>query len=568
MEIINEKEERGLIRRSSIRYMIPLMLGMLFAQSAPMVDAICVSGKLGEDALSALITVMPLGYLISTVGTLGGLGAGVFIAKCSGSGEKAKAARVFSRTMLMMTVFTAFIALLAGIFHEPVLSAFCATEENRDFAREYMLITLIGSPVLVVAFAAEYFLLNDNNETLSMIGAIAGAAANILVDYIGIYALNGGIGAAALGTVMGSVVTCLVFLLHFRKKDRLCRFTSPRRREGDPSLLELIKPGAAEGVMYFLLGVQLLIQNFVLKDSAGTSGLGNSAVIENLQLFITIFMAGATDVIYPIASSYYGEQNRSGVLLAKRTLARISYMLLVPIVVLLCAFPEIMINLYAIDDQVMLDTLPWGIRIVSATALLDMIGALLMDFLSSAGKETKATITMVIQLSASCLLAILLEKPCGIDAPWYADLLAGIAALIYLIFFGENAFKGLLRFYPENLRMLTGGKLTGQNLEAWLEASADMLTEQERQLVSEQITGPLQAAIPEGKRPNSTWTILERDDGRKAVVLRYEDKTDYLDRTQPLEKKPDEEETIVFNECIRSEFIGTQRMMLVLDHRE
>ena len=303
MEIINEKEERGLIRRSSIRYMIPLMLGMLFAQSAPMVDAICVSGKLGEDALSALITVMPLGYLISTVGTLGGLGAGVFIAKCSGSGEKAKAARVFSRTMLLMTVFTAFIALLVGIFHEPVLSAFCATEENRDFAREYMLITLIGSPVLVVAFAAEYFLLNDNNETLSMIGAIAGAAANILVDYIGIYVLNGGIGAAALGTVMGSVVTCLVFLLHFRKKDRLCRFTSPRRREGDPGLLELIKPGAAEGVMYFLLGVQLLIQNFVLKDSAGTSGLGNSAVIENLQLFITIFMAGVTDVIYPIVSS-------------------------------------------------------------------------------------------------------------------------------------------------------------------------------------------------------------------------------------------------------------------------
>ena len=140
MEIINEKEERGLIRRSSIRYMIPLMLGMLFAQSAPMVDAICVSGKLGEDALPALITVMPLGYLISTVGTLGGLGAGVFIAKCSGSGEKAKAARVFSRTMLLMTVFTAFIALLVGIFHEPVLSAFCATEENRDFAREYMLI--------------------------------------------------------------------------------------------------------------------------------------------------------------------------------------------------------------------------------------------------------------------------------------------------------------------------------------------------------------------------------------------------------------------------------------------
>ena len=564
----NEREECGLIRRSSFRYMVPLMLGMLFAQSAPAVDAICVSRKMGEEALSALITVMPLGYLISAIGTLGGLGAGVFISKCSGSGEKAKAARVFSRTMLLMTVFSAFLALLVGIFHEPILTAFCTTDENRAFAREYMLITLMGSPVLVIAFAADYFLLNDNDETLSMIGAITGAATNILIDYIGILILNGGIGVAAVGTVMSGLVTCLVDLLHFRKKDRLCRFTSPRRKEGDPGLLELIKPGSAEGVMYFLLGIQLLIQNYVLRGSAGTSGLGNSTVIENLQLFITIIVAGTTDVIYPIASSYYGEQNRSGVLLAKRTLARISYMLLVPLVVLFCVCPQIIINLFAIDDEVMLATLPWSIRVVSVTALLNMIGTLVMDFLSSTEKETKATIAMIIQLGASCLLAILLEKPCEINAPWYADLLANVVVLIYLFFFAENAFKGLIRFYPENLRMLVGGKLTGQNLEAWLDASADILTDQERLLVSEQITAPLLAAIPDGKSPRSTWTILERDDGRKAVILRYEGKVDYLDRTHPSKRKQDEEETVVFNQCIRSEFFSMRRMMLVLDHRE
>ena len=566
MERINERGECGLIRRRSYRYIIPLMLGMLFSQSAPAVDAICVSGKLGEEALSALITVMPLGYLISAIGTLGGLGAGVFIAKCSGSGEKAKAARVFSRTVLVMSITAVLIALLVGIFHDSVLTVFGATEENRGFAREYLLITLAGSPILVNAFAAEYFLLNDNNETLSMIGAFAGAAANILIDIIGMYVLGGGIGVAALGTVMSGVVSCMVYLLHLRKKDRLCRFTSPVKREGDPGLWELVKPGTAEGVMYFLLGLQLLIQNYVLKSSAGVSGLGNSAVIENLQLFITIIVAGTTDAIYPIASSYYGEQNESGVLLAKRTLARVSYILLTPIVVILCIFPELIVNLYAIDDKVMIDTLPWSIRVVCVTALLNMISTLLIDFLSAAEKETKATIAMVIQLGVSCLFALILEKPFEINAPWYADLLAAVAVLFYLFFFGEKAFRGLIRFYPENLRILVSGKLTGQNLEAWQNMSEDLLTEEEQQLVKEQIVEPLLAAIPEDRMPNSTWTILERKDGRKAVILRYEDRVDYLERMSPSDGDKWDEENVPFNQCIRSEFFGTRRMMLILDH--
>ena len=65
--------------------------------------------------------------------------------------------------------------------------------------------------------------------------------------------------------------------------------------------------------------------------------------------------------------------------------------------------------------------------------------------------------------------------------------------------------------------------------------------------------------------PNSTWTILERKDGRKAVILRYEDRVDYLERMSPYDGDKGDEEDIPFNQCIRSEFFGTRRMMLILD---
>ena len=39
--------------------------------------------------------------------------------------------------------------------------------------------------------------------------------------------------------VVSSAVGCLVFALHFRKKDSLCRLVRPERREGDPGLLRV-----------------------------------------------------------------------------------------------------------------------------------------------------------------------------------------------------------------------------------------------------------------------------------------------------------------------------------------
>ena len=561
MKLFNERTECSLIRRSSIRYVIPMILGMLFSQSAPAVDAICVSGKLGEEALSALITVMPLGYVISMIGTLGGIGAGVFISKCSGSGDRARAARTFTRSVVLMAVVSAIFALLTGLFQEPILTFLSTTEENRDFARDYLLVTIAGGPILTLAFASEYFLINDNNPNLGMIASIAGAAVNMLVDYLGMYVFHGGIRVAAVGTVLGSAATVLVSLLHMRKKDRLCRFVPLGRREGDPTLWELVKPGWAEGIMYFLLGVQLVVQNYVLSESAGTSGLGNSAIIENLQLFFTIIVAGTTDALFPVVSAYHGEQNDSGMLLAKRTLARISYVLLIPTVLILCIFPGIITSLYAIEDPVMMQTLPWSIRVVSVTMLINFLNTLLMDFLSSTEHEAKAAVAMTIEIVSSCVLALLLEKAFTVDAPWYADLLSNGIVMIYLVFFAKNVFKGLVRFYPENLRMLRGGKLNVQSLRQWETESAGILSEEEQKLVSEKLTAPLLASTPEGDL-NSTWTILERNDGHLAVILRAENRRKGLIQ---VEDEEEEEEKVVFNECMQSEFFGMQRWMLVLD---
>ena len=564
METIAYQYENRFIRHRSFHYIFPPMIGMLFAQIAPVVDGVCVSGAMGEEALAALSTVGPINYVLNAISALGGIGCGVVLSRCSGAGEKARAARVFTRSFLLMVTVTLVLSACCAVFVDPLLRLLCATPENYSYAREYLLVMLAGSVFMVLNFAGDYILANDNNQNLAMAGDIVGAVVNMAVDFIGVYVFHYGIGVVAFGTVFGSFCCCLVYLLHFRKPDRLCRFVLPKRLEGDPGLTGIVKPGAAEAIMYCMYAAQLLIQNYVLREDAGTSGLGNSAVIENLMLVITIIIAGATDAIFPLASVYCGEQNRSGMLMVKRLLTKIGFLMLLPFVVILCVFPQLSILPYSIDNPVMLKSLPFAIRLVCISSLITLIDTLLIDYLSAIEEEGKANLAFIIQGLTQISLTLLLNRWFPMDAPWYAAMLASFVVLVYLCFFCNRLPRGIRRFHQENLLLLTGGKLSSAQAESWKSDARGILTEAQMKLVDKKMLSPLLASVPDDASPDSTFTILEREDGRRAVILRYESKKDYIGPEQNISELDEDETEVSPDVCVRSEFLGARRLMIVL----
>ncbi len=564
METIEFKHENRFVLHSSFKYVFPPMVGMVFAQIAPLVDGICVSNAMGEEALSAIGLVTPLGYVFNILSALCGIGCGVLISRCSGSGEKAKAARIFTRTVIIMAVASIILSVAGIIYIDPLLKVLCATPENYSYAKEYLLVTLAGAVFPVFNFAGDYILASDNNQNLAVTGDLVGAIVNMIIDYVGVIVFHLGIWVVAFGTVFGSFCCILVYLLHFRKPDRLCRIVPLKRVPGDPKDWEIFKPGLAESVMYAMFAVQLVIQNFVLRENAGVAGISNSAVIENLSLVITIVIAGATDAIFPMAAAYEGEQNESGMLMVKRMLTRLGFVMLMPIVILLCIFPQLMIMPYGIDDPVMLNSLPFAIRLISAGSLITLVYTLLIDYLSAIEEEGKATLALIIQSGVQIAFTLLLNPHFGMDSPWYATLLGGVAALIYLCFCCNHLPEGMYSFHKKNLLLLTGGNLSGNLVEEWKRIAGEILTEKELELVKNELFKPLLSAIPSGVSPHSSFTILERDDGMRAAILRYESKEDFIGSNEDIVEVGEDDDEFSPDVCIRSEFLKARRLMIAL----
>lgn len=564
MSTIEYQYENRLIHKSSIRYIIPAMIGLVFGQLAPVVGGICISQSLGEVPFSALSTVEPINLAFSAIGALGGVGCGITVSKCSGSGDKDVAARAFTRTMIGLTITTVALAAVMFVFADPILQYLQATPENIGYAREYLYVVLAGSLPIVFMFAGDYILTDDNDPQLVLLSSVVSAIINVVLNLVLLEGFHMSIGASAFAMVFGEFVAVLILLLHFRKKDSLCRFVSPKRHEGDPSMLSILKPGTPMTIMYLMFGLQMIVQNFVLSEESGTSGLGNSAVIDNLVLFLYIFTASASEPVMPLASSYFGENNRCGTLLVKRDMFKFGLILLLPIVVVLVLFPQLILALFAVQDPVMLESLPFAIRIVCLNAVLTLTNDSLVSYLSATERERLANVSYVIQIVVSIGGMLLLAKVVPMDAPWYATMLANACACVFMLAAGRLV-RGFVKMYPENVVLLTGGEPEPDHIARWKALAAEVLDPAQVASVEGKLFASFEEAIAQERPHVCSFTVLERDDGDKAAILRFDHKVSLFAAEN--EEETDEEELAhVYDTCIKSEFNTLHRLMINFQH--
>ena len=75
-------------------------------------------------------------------------------------------------------------------------------------------------------------------------------------------------------------------------------------------------------------------------------------------------------------------------------------------------------------------------------------------------------------------------------------------------------------------------------------------------------------SVKKSRQEQTSFTILERDDGLKAVILRYKSKKDYIGTNSDMPEQDEDDDDFAPNICIRSEFLGARRLMIILSGEE
>lgn len=321
MSSITHKLETQSEVKSFFQYFIPTLLGMMLMSVNIVIDGIFVGNGVGSVALASVNIAVPVFSVIISIALLIGMGGGTLYSMAMGRNDAPKARKIFTLSMVLITVVTVVISGVSYFNMERLAYVFGANAETLPYVIDYMQILFISALILSLETSLSIFVRNDGDPQLAMIGLVVSAILNIGLNYVMIFILGLEVKGAAIATVLATLAGLLIYMFHFLKKGsnlKLSRFTWKWNEVkslgtiGFPSFL------SEAGMGIFVVGYNLTAAAYL-----GTAGLAAFSVINYLHTFMFLAFIGIGTTIQPLVSYYYGAQRdesiKKTVKLAERT---------------------------------------------------------------------------------------------------------------------------------------------------------------------------------------------------------------------------------------------------------
>lgn len=317
-QVQKNKMAQAPVGRLMLTMGIPMILSMMLQALYNIVDSAFVSNmpEQGEQALNALTLAFPVQMLMVAVAIGTGVGMNALMSRSLGQNNREMASKAAGNAVFLAAVIY-IVFLMFGIFGtEAYVSSQSSSPEIKQMAVEYIRICCTLSFGIIFFSVFEKALQAAGRSLFSTIAQVAGAVVNIVLDPVLIYGWLGlpelGVVGAALATVIGQVVSCvlaLIFHLRLNKEiDNGLRFIKP----SGLVIGKIYSIGLPAIIAQALMSVMTYGLNIILV------GISENAVTAyglyyKIQQFILFAAFGLRDAITPVVSFNYGMGSRSRV---------------------------------------------------------------------------------------------------------------------------------------------------------------------------------------------------------------------------------------------------------------
>jgi len=307
---------RGNPKEAIKKLALPLMLSMMVISLYNIIDSFWVAG-LGADQLAAVGFVIPLEFLIISIGTSLGAGITSVVSRYIGEKDDKMADNAAAHSVLLTVLASVAVTFVFTIFAKELLMCVGGRGIALEYAMQYGHIYFLAS-IFVVMPNALYGLLRSEGDTKrTMYVMVLCAIVNMILDPIFIYTLKMGMFGAALSTIISlAIVLCIIIYWIYIKKDTYLKPTLSNFRYNSRIVIDILKvavPGICE--MIFITFITA-VMHFIILAVSTTDYI---AVFENGWRMVTLatepMMAISTALISIVAANY-GAKNFKNIKMA------------------------------------------------------------------------------------------------------------------------------------------------------------------------------------------------------------------------------------------------------------
>lgn len=300
------------VNKLLISMSLPMIISMLVQAMYNIVDSVFVA-QISENALTAVSLAFPLQNLM--IAFAGGTAVGVNALLSRSLGEKNQD-HVNQTAVNSVFIFlvTAVIFMIAGLTLSNLFFNVQTTNtEIVNAGTQYSMIVVGCSIGLFCQFLFERLLQATGRTLFTMVTQGLGAIINIILDPIFIFGLCGfpkmGVAGAALATITGQIIACLLALFFNLKYNHDIHFKFKRFRPNAHIVKQIYSVGIPSIIMQSIGSVMTFGMNTIL-ITFSTTATAVFGVYFKLQSFVFMPVFGLNNGMIPIIAYNLGAKQK------------------------------------------------------------------------------------------------------------------------------------------------------------------------------------------------------------------------------------------------------------------
>jgi putative MATE family efflux protein len=290
------------------QYALPAIVAMTASSLYNIIDRAFIGQIVGPEAIAGLGITFPFMNLSAAFGAAVGVGASTCISVKLGQHDYKRAEQLLGNTVTLNLIVGFLFMVLSLLFLDPILRFFGASDVTLPYAREFMIVILLGNMVTHMYFGMNAVLRAAGKPRHAMYATLFTVACNIVLVITFVWWFRWGIRGAALATVTSQTLALCWQMWILSDKKELLHLKRGIYRLRSALVRNIIAIGISPFLMNVTSCIIVIFMNNQFVRYGGDMAVGAYSIANSVVMMFFMFVMGMNQGMQPIVGYNYGAE--------------------------------------------------------------------------------------------------------------------------------------------------------------------------------------------------------------------------------------------------------------------
>lgn len=370
----------------------PILISLVMEQMIGMTDTAFL-GRVGEIEIGASALAGVYYMVIFMLGLGFSIGVQIIIGRRNGEGHYLQAGEVFWHGLYFLLALAVVITAASEWLSPKIMGLIISSNNIYNASLSYIRWRVMG---LIFGFSTAmfraFYIGTTQTKALS-INSLVMLLSNVLFNWALIFGKFGfpalGIAGAAIGSTLAELVSLIFFIVYTSKRCDTEKYALNKPSRVSWDTMRSIFSVSGWTMIQNFLSISTWFIFFLFIEHTGERALAVSNIIRNISGLIWMVLMAFASTCSTLVSNAIGEGRNDLVLPIVGKLLKISYILIIPLLLLFSLFPEYVIRIYTNIPDLIVDTVP-SLWVLCASYLLTVPAFMFFQATSGTGNTKSA----------------------------------------------------------------------------------------------------------------------------------------------------------------------------------